>query len=116
VIYSSSIYVNTAPTDSNQVATKAYVDAASGGKAPFMSSFTANGTWVRPSSSITMVWVTICGGGGGGGSGARGGGGGGGAGYSYIHYPVPVSGNVSVTVGGAGSGGGSACSYSDATS
>jgi hypothetical protein len=95
-----------APINSNDAATKAYVDAQVSGKRYRIQVFTSNGTWTRP-SNVDVVWVTMCGGGGGGGSGAGYGGGGGGGGNCLIHYPVDVSSvsSVAVTVGSGGAGG-----------
>ena len=66
-----------------------------------MQTFTSDGTWTWPGSTVSVVYVSMVGGGGGGG-GALGGGGGGGK--SYTRYPVAVSGDVSVTIGAGGAG------------
>jgi len=94
-----------APINSNDAATKAYVDAQVSGKRYRIQVFTSNGTWTRP-SNVDVVWVTMCGGGGGGGGGSTSGGGGGGGGHCFIRYPVDVSSvsNVAVTVGAGGAG------------
>lgn len=71
---------------------------------------TTTQTWVRPSSSITKVYLIMCGGGGGGRagttgtSGNEGGGAGGDAQVLFLHE-VTISGDVSVTIGNAGIGG-----------
>jgi hypothetical protein len=78
--------------------------------------FTASGTWTKPTNfpSTAMVQITCLGGGGGGGSGRRGaagtircgGGGGGGGGLTVRNIPASLLGaTVSVVVGAAGAGG-----------
>jgi len=66
-------------------------------------SFTASGTWVRP-SGVDKVRVKVVGGGGGGGIGTESGGtvSGGGGGGGYCEAIITVTGNVTVTIGDAG--------------
>ena len=95
------------PTANTHAATRAYVDAAVlGGHG--MQTFTANGTWVRP-TGVNVVWVTLVGGGGGATNwmNVTNRGGGGGAGQALFRQPVAVSVDVSVTVGAGGAGGSS---------
>lgn len=70
--------------------------------------FTASGTWTRP-TGVTGVRVTLCAGGGGGGgvNGASKYGGAGGGGEVLLSAPLAVSGDVTVTIGAGGAGGSS---------
>jgi len=89
--------------------------------------FTANGTWRRP-SGLKAVAVFCVGGGGGGGGGLAilpiggvpassfGGGGGGGGGFSYSYFNVnTMPAQVSITVGAGGAGGDGAISTTPPT-
>lgn len=82
-------------------------------KTPDVQTFTANGTWTRPTGAVTVEAIVISGGGGGG-SGRRGaagtircgGGGGGPGGVSRISVPAALlTSTVTVAVGSGGAGG-----------
>jgi hypothetical protein len=82
-------------------------DAATGG--PTDQTFTATGTWTKPSNydDDTIVMVELWGGGGGGGRGQSGnlnvGGGGGGGGYSRQFFRIgDLPGSVSISIGAGG--------------
>lgn len=102
-----------------QQSIKAYVDAVDLGFSSWQS-FTANGTWTKP-TGVTKILMFVTGGGGGGGgcgAGEYGGAGGGGAGGTAIRF-VDVSSTASATVtigaGGGGSGTGNGTAGSDST-
>ena len=109
---SSTITGLAAPVNASDAATKAYVDAASGGAYSKSQMFTSSGTFTVP-SGVSMVWVTLQGGGGGGGgggnaNGAYGYGAGGGGGGQFIlrmPYNVSLGQDISVVVGAGGAGG-----------
>ncbi len=102
-----------APVAATDAATKAYVDAASGGVTHHKQVFTSSGTWMQP-LGVTSVYISMAGGGGGGSGGSQQSasnyfgwltGPGGGSGGDILFTNVAVTGNVTVTVGAGGAGG-----------
>lgn len=55
------------PTESSDVATKGYVDAAGTTYTQYVQYFTSSGTWTNPNASTTVSIIVVGGGGGGGG-------------------------------------------------
>lgn len=101
------------PTNDQEAATKAYVDAQAslGGSGGLRSVqvFTENGTWTKP-AGIEQVLVQVVGGGGAGGSSLGGASvasaaGGGGGGFSQKLIDVTAISTVTVTIGAAGAPG-----------
>lgn len=98
----TSTFSGNAVVDNNLTVSGRFIGAPSATS----TTFTASGTWVRPSNVYKVRVFVQGGGGGGGGAGTAGtslGGGGGGGGYAEAI--VSVTGNVTVTVGGGGAGG-----------
>lgn len=96
------------PTNAQDAATKAYVDARY--RLGSRQIFTASGTWTRPTACRAIQFQMVGGGGGGGGvdntsSGHYGVGGGGGAGETVIHFIENPSASYSVVIGSGGAGG-----------
>ena len=91
-------------TDTNGwsvITTSGAVTAASIGSAVDIQTYTANGTWTKPTNA-TFVQVDVCGGGGAGGSGASRGGGGGGAHQQFIFLAANIpTATVAITVAAA---------------
>lgn len=97
-----------APTGSLDAATKAYVDAASGGSEfqnvrSYLTGVTT--TWTAP-AGVTRIKVEVCGGGGSGGGSSSscsfGGGGGGSGAMAWGYYTVTPGNNYTVIVGAGG--------------